>query len=574
MPDRTDELQRALLELGREVRRLEARVRRLEGAGEPAHERAGAAPAPPDTPGAADPATAVPQRTIALAGWTLLVVAGAYVARALTDARVVPAAAGVGLGLAYAVFWLAQADREAGRERRDSASFHAVAACLIAFPLLWEATSRFGLLGPRPAAAALAGVFGLGLAVSWRRGLAVVAYASTALGLAAAVALLVTTRDLLAGFAALLAIGAGVEWIASRQRWLPLRWWAAVALDAVALLLTAIVTRGLPDGYAAVSTGQAAGALLALPALYVPSVVVRTLLLGHLVTVFEVAQGTLAVVLGFGGAWRVLAAAGGPVVGIGALGIVLGALCYAAAFAHAERRAGQARNFYFYSSAGGSLVLAGGAIVAHGPSLALALGAAGIAAALLGRRFGRMTLRVHSGLFLAAGALESGLVLGSARALAGHAGDGLSAVACAIAAAAALGWAVLATDAGAPGSGWRRVPQLVLALLVVIAVVGAVPLALAVAFGSGLAADPAVAAVVRTATLAGLALGLAVLARRGTWPELAWLVYALAALGGAKLLVQDLRVGRPATLVASLALYGTVLVLAPRLTRGAASRKA
>jgi len=82
-----------------------------------------------------------------------------------------------------------------------------------------------------------------------------------------------------------------------------------------------------------------------------------------------------------------------------------------------------------------------------------------------------------------------------------------------------------------------------------------------------LTADPGVAAVLRTAVLAALALGLAVAARRGSWPELGWLVYPLVALGGVKLLLQDLREGRPATHVLSLAIYGAVLVLAPRLVK-------
>jgi hypothetical protein len=82
-----------------------------------------------------------------------------------------------------------------------------------------------------------------------------------------------------------------------------------------------------------------------------------------------------------------------------------------------------------------------------------------------------------------------------------------------------------------------------------------------------MAGDAGVAAVVRTAILAALAIGLALAARRWAWPELGWLVYPLVALGGVKLILQDLRVGRPATLVLSLALYGAVLVLAPRLLR-------
>jgi hypothetical protein len=285
----------------------------------------------------------------------LLVLAGAYVARALTDARVVPPVVGVALGLAYAVLWQLRADREGRRGRGESAAFHALASCVIAFPLIWETTARLGLMGPRAAGAALVGFFALGLCVAWRQRLAVAAGVATGLALATGVALLFATRDLLAVFVALLSIGAGLEWLAYRERWLPLRWWAAIALDGVAFLLAALVARpeGLPERYVPLEAPAAAGALLALPALYVVGLAARTLRRGRPVTLFEVAQGTLAVLLGFGGAWRVLSAGGGSVVGLGALALLLGALCYGAAFAFAERRAGQGRNFYFYSTAGG-----------------------------------------------------------------------------------------------------------------------------------------------------------------------------------------------------------------------------
>jgi hypothetical protein len=576
MTDRLDELQSAVRELGQELRRLEARVSELEGlrgaevAARPIARGAASEPGP----AAVRPSAAARQGTIALAGWALLVLAGAYVARALTDAHVVPTSLGVVLGLGYAAFWVLRADGLAGRGERESAVFYALAGSLVSFPLIWETSARFGLVGPRAAAAALVGFFGLALVVARRRRLGVVAYAATGLALATALALLVATRDLLASIAALLAIGAGVEWLACGERWLPLRWWAAAVLDAVAFLLAALVARpqGLPERYVPLSSADAAVALLALPALYVVALVFRTIRLARPVTFFEAAQGTLAVMLGFGGAWRVVSAHGGSVAGLGALALVLGALCYAAAFAFAERRAGQGRNFYFYSTAGGLLTLAGASVVARGPSLPVVLGGLGLAAALSGRRFGRMTLRVHGALYLAAGALETGLFLGCARALTSHAGDALPAVAWLAALAAAAGWAVLATDGRAPRSGWARAPQLVLAALVVLAVGRALQLGLWTALGTGAASDPAVGAALRTAILAALALGVAVASRRRSWPELAWLVYPLVALGGVKLLLDDLRVGRPATLVLSLALYGAVLVLAPRLLRSEPAR--
>jgi len=72
--------------------------------------------------------------------------------------------------------------------------------------------------------------------------------------------------------------------------------------------------------------------------------------------------------------------------------------------------------------------------------------------------------------------------------------------------------------------------------------------------------------VLGAAVLVALVLGLAWLAPRGQ-PELAWLVYTLVAVGSLKLLLQDVRVGRPPMLVASLGLYGSLLILVPRLLK-------
>jgi hypothetical protein len=49
--------------------------------------------------------------------------------------------------------------------------------------------------------------------------------------------------------------------------------------------------------------------------------------------------------------------------------------------------------------------------------------------------------------------------------------------------------------------------------------------------------------------------------------EAAWLVYPVLVAGGIHLLVEDLRSGRPLTLVVSFALYGSALILSPRLVR-------
>jgi hypothetical protein len=304
-----------------------------------------------------------------------------------------------------------------------------------------------------------------------------------------------------------------------------------------------------------------------MPFLYIVSVAVRTVLLERPITPFGVAQGTVAVLLGFGGAWKVLDAHGLPTTVPGILAVLLGALCYATAFAFAARRAGQSRNFYFYSTAGGLLTLAGTSALGLGSLLALVWAGLGLAAALLGRRFDRMTLRVHSALYFVAAALQTGFAASCVRVLAGRGVDTVSPLAWGATLAAVAGYLVLATDPRAPRAGWGRIPQLLLALLVVLAAVRSLQLGAWAALGDHVSTDPGLAATVLTAVLAVLVVGLAWVAQRGSQPELGWLVYPFIALGGLKLLLQDLPHGRPATLVVGLALYGAVLILAPRFRK-------
>jgi hypothetical protein len=510
---------------------------------------------------------ALPSGTLALLGRTLLVLAGAYLVRALTDGRVLPATAGVAGGLAYAAFWQVRADREALRGRRESAGFHDLASSLIAFPLIWETAARFDLLSPRTAYVVLIAFFMVGLGVAVHRRLVVNAALTTGLALVTAIALLVSTHDLLPALLALLAIAGLLEWIAIDDTWLGLRWLAAVVLDGVVFLTIAVATRPEPPGgYAPLSTAAASRALLALPALYIVSVAARTLRHGRPVLAFEVVQGTLAALLGFGGAWKVLTAHGTSAPAPGLLALLLGALCYAAAFAFAERRPGQGRNFYFYSTAGGLLMLGGTLELGLGTALPLVWTGLGLAAVGLGRRFGRTTLRAHGALYLLAAALGAGLPSTGARAVAGLPPGELSRLAWAVAVGAALAWAMLASERAAATPASARWPRLLLALLVVLSLAEAARLALTATLGPRLAADAGAQAVARSAVLLALVLALAWLAPRGL-PELAWLVYSLVAVGGLRLLLQDVRAGRPATLVASLGLYGSLLILLPRLLK-------
>jgi hypothetical protein len=499
----------------------------------------------------------------ALAGRTLLVLAGAYLFRALTDAGVLHPLAGATLGLLYAGFWLLCADRDGAAGRRASALVHAAASSAVAFPLIWEATARFGWLGARGAGGLVLAFAASGLLVARRRRLPANAWVATLGACGAVLGVLLSTHDPLVALVVLLALGGLVEWLAYHDAWLGLRWWTAAASDAAAGLLIAVaVSPDPPPSYGAIEPRQAAAALLGLPVLFLASIAARTLRRGCPVRPFEVVQGILAVALGVFGARRVLFAHGVETPGPALVAVTLAALGYLAAFAHAERRAGQGRNFYFYSTAGGLLMLAGTLELGPGAVRPLAWAALGATAALLGRRFDRTTLRAHGAAYLTAAAIASGLAVAGARALAGLEADALGATAWAVAAGAALAWAALASE-GSAGPATTRVPRLVLAVLVVLALAeGGGRLAAA----TPLAAEPAARALAASAVAAALALGAALLARRGQ-PELAWLAYPLALLPAGKLLLPELPAGRPATLVASLGLCGALLLTLPRLLR-------
>ena len=71
--------------------------------------------------------------------------------------------------------------------------------------------------------------------------------------------------------------------------------------------------------------------------------------------------------------------------------------------------------------------------------------------------------------------------------------------------------------------------------------------------------------------IAILAVTLAWSGRRWSLQELTWFAYASLVAGGAKLLWEDLHYNQPVTLFLALALYGSALIITPRLLRASRS---
>jgi hypothetical protein len=553
-----------LADIERALRAIDARLAAVEAitfraaapdeSAEPARFRDAAAPGThaPAVDGAA---------VMTLAGRTLVVLGGAYLLRALTEAAVITPRVGVALGFAYAAAWLAVAARQ--RERL-SAAFHGATAVLIAIPLLWEAVTRFQIIRGAAASGALVIItcVVLGVAV-WTR-LRSLAWFVIGGAMPASVALTVATGAVLPFAVADMVLGVATLWIGYTIDWVWLRWPVAAIADlAVMALAIGVATHTAVDPPSRIVAVQ----LLLLTG-YVASVAIRTLVRGREVLGFEVVQVIAALAVGFGGAVFVAGATGLGGGLLVAIGVATGVACYAVAFAFVARRQGLRHNFYFYTSLALILVIAGSALGLDHPAPLWA--ALAVIASWTATRADRFTLSVHAAVYYAAAAAASGLLAASATALAGPAvaQSPVSVPLLIVFAAGCICWTVSTvstTPTGSIGHAADRyaiVPRVVIAVIVSSAA-AAWLVALLVSDGT----NPGVLATLRTASLAATALTLALLGGRMRLREAAWLVYPALVVGALKLVAEDLPRSNAATLFAALAMYGGVLIAAPRFMR-------
>jgi len=290
--------------------------------------------------------------------------------------------------------------------------------------------------------------------------------------------------------------------------------------------------------------------------------------MGRPVVPFEIAQVGGALLAGLGSAAFITTRSGQWLVPFGAAVLALGLASYAVAFAWLRRRQASRANFHLYAGIGQVLLVAGSALAVPLGAAAAAWAVLGLVAAGLARRQGSRTLALQALLFATAASAGAGLLGASGRALLGSAAQPwppLAPVAL-LAFAGAVGSAWL-TAAAPLRDGWReRLPQAAGLALATFAAIGLASLGVATLLGPpGPEAGVGTIATGRTAVLAGAAVLAAWLGARPAWRELGWLAWPLLALGGLKLLLDDLPHGRPATLIVSFACYGGALILVPRL---------
>jgi len=506
-----------------------------------------------------------------LIGRTLVVLAGAFALRALTETEIMPQIAGVFLGLLYGLVWVALAFRTATRGHSTSAEFHGLAAALIAFPLLGEVTIKFGLFSPELTAGLLVVVTAAGLLVAGYQRLRGMAWVFVLGAAATSVMLAVSTKSLVLYTCCLLLLGVGALWLGLLRNWRGIAWFTAVLVEAMVLVTTLIALQVEADRVAEILTPVSLVRLqLLLAVAYLGSFALRTFTSKKGISTFEILHGIVVLAAGLGGAIAVSRAFGLSGIPAGAVGLVLAAGCYAASFSVIDTD--ERGNFIFFSSAALAATLVGCSALFRGPVLAVAFSATALIAAWLGFRHSRATLSLHGAVYTVAAMVASGVLAVALRAMAGHVPE----IAAWETISGAITLVVAAIYCTIPiathGRTWGRfseAPRLLVLAALVLGIDGlAVSLGLAILPASPDGTlDAGALAALRTAALSISVLALGLLGRRGRFAHLHWLVYAMLILGGLKLLLEDLRVGRATTLIVSLAAYGAALLLAPKLVR-------
>jgi hypothetical protein len=508
--------------MARRIEALEARVARLEN-DRPLPLEASVPPLPPAVSGALDEvSTAGP---LALVGRTLIALGGAYLLRAATAAGWLAAAPGTGLGLLYAAAWTLEADRAARRGHGVSASLAAATSALLAYPLLWEASTRFEAI---PARAALTFAFAFVLAagaVAARQGRPAFAWFHLVSAIVLALGLLLHGHDVPAVLAALASLHAAAEVASARFGWHGMRWATGASAGLVAV---GILAAASPEAHVAAVAVLAAGVFAA--------ALLRSL--RRAPDGFDITAGTSSLAL------ACIAVSALP-PGLRRWPAVAALVVTAAAYRAAALAGAAGPRRHALAAAATALAIAGTAALLPGDARVIAWAGVGLLAAWRSPHDGH--LRAPAAAYMAAALGASGALACAMRGLAGIGDPGRLSAAAAFAAGAAVAAALMAgtRDAGPV----HRAGTIFGGLGFAAVATSAWPTAeLASTFGTAALA------------LAAAALTVATRGRDGTAVRaLAW---TLLAMGGLRLLLVDLRDGRPLALFVGLVSYGGALLVA------------
>jgi hypothetical protein len=503
-------------------------------------------------------------------GQVLLIFGGAYLLRAITDYQFVATALGLGMGAAYALFWLLMAWRRKDvASQRASAVFYSATSVLLALPLLVEAVSRFQLLSGTQGVIALALYSAAAMFVAAVANLRSLGWLVCAGGIVTGVAIIVVAQAAVAVSAFLLAFGIAVLWVVYWRQWLALQWFAG--FGAIAGVAVLVVLGDSEQWQLDPRTAAWFGTVLLIA--FLVSFAIRSHVKGRELGTFEMVQALTTAAVTY---WATAAAVGagvGSIAFAGAFGMLLGAVAYALAFTP-QTRERRGRNFFAWLTLGMVFVIAGSALLLEGDQAAVLWSVMAIVTAWLSGRTGRVALSLQCTILLLAAAFGSGILATGLTALVSDASSGWPALNAWHVGVALTTVACLFIPVAQHSERWGTLaglPQLIVLALSVWEVGGLMVVVFAPVIAATTGDEPNLAALasLRTAILSAASVTLALSSRFRRWPEARWLVYPLLILVAVKLFVEDFPNGQPASLFVALFFVGSALLAVARLLKGA-----
>ncbi len=518
-------------------------------------------------------------RVFSLLGRSILIMGGAFLLRALTDAGTIPPLAGFALGLLYALALFFLSDRTLRVGDRGAATALGFTAAIVAFPFLFETTIILKLVNPLTGGFILASISGIAIASAWRRNVRLLSWVYTMAALFTGMAMGFATGAPVFYATLLLVLGVVTMLMAYTRKWYLKRWVVALCADLVIYRLTVLVNN--PPSVGSDQSSLSASAVqilaLALGIVYLGMFTYRALAKGRGVKAFDVIQSVFVLVVGFIGAIRI---GSSGIIGANILGwctLVTAAGYYTVAFTVVHQKHGRGRGFFYFASLALIFLFIGSRTLAEGSWLAWCWIILGLVAAILGGKFDRLTLRAHSAVYLILASFQTGMFRTALDSYLGSPTSSWLALDTsgfvALLVMTGCYWILVISQRPLVLTPYLRLPRFFVAIMCLMGFSSLAIIFLVIIFtGTPPAASAPTVAVIRTGIMSIAILGLAFAGRRKSLMELGWLVYPLLALGLGKLLWEDLRSGNPMAMSISFALFGTALILAPRVLRSGKKR--
>jgi hypothetical protein len=546
-----------------QVKDLQQRVLNME-------KHLGIAAATSEVPAAAAPpppavGVELPPNMVAVLGRMLIAIAGAYVLRALTEWGVLPAAAGVALGLIYALIWLVVGARLPG-EAKFAAALSCSTSVLVMAPLLWEATVRLKVMSSGMSSAVLAAFALIALVLGLRTSHRIIGTIAGLSSIAMALVLLLARNDIVPFTTALLVIAAAMEFAGCRDLRPGARAFAALAADCSVLLFSWLMSRprGMPETWVPVWPYAVLAAQLTLALIYIATAVTQSVVRRRTLSFAEMAQTAAALLIGIGGAVWVFQDHRAITLGLGIAALAAGLACYAVSFRLFEHD--NKWNFRAWATFGLFLVLAGVFLPFSRTGFWILACMCAAACCWIARAFRLPTLGLHGAVYLllsTAVAGATGLTLQEFFGVGSGQVEWWTSIVVLL--AATVCWAAIAGIHPTDSGGWRnQISSLAIAAQIVWITAGFAEFAI-LRLWRTVPPDT-----LGTVILTSLSLALAWVGTRWARPELVWLLYGFMALGGYKLVMRDFMNEHSFALVVSLLCYGGALIVLPRMLRGKA----